>query len=108
MKQGELTQAREAYLRALMGFEIILGPSSDNCQMIKADLESLNLPPGKPRCVANLLTQVLTTRAGTNNSGDPSVGVEGPVEAEAPKTLHVEIMKKPKPSASKLIQKLLR
>ena len=55
MKQGELGQAREAYLRTLMGFEIILGPSSDECQEINATLESVNLPPGETRYIANLL-----------------------------------------------------
>ena len=90
VKQGELTQAREAYLRTLKGFLIILGPSSDECQKIKAALESLNLPPRKTRCVLNLLTRALTTRADTNNSGGP------PVRVETPEIAHVEITKKPK------------
>ncbi len=102
VKQGELTQAREAYLRTLIGFQIILGPSSDQCQEIMAALESLNLSSGKTRCVANLLTRALITRAGTNNSGGPPMGVE------APKIAHVEITKKPKLSTRRFIHKLFR
>ena len=68
VKQGEFTQARETYSRALMGFHIIVGSSSDECQKLKTALESLNLPQGKTRCIASLLTRTLTTKAGTNNS----------------------------------------
>ena len=42
MEQGELTQAREVYSRALMGFQTILGPLSDEYQGVKAVLESLD------------------------------------------------------------------
>jgi tetratricopeptide (TPR) repeat protein len=96
VKQGKLTQAREAYSMALMGFQIILGPSSDEFQSMKAVLESLDLLLGKIRCVTNLLTRALTTRAaraGTNNSG----GL--PVRVGAPMIAHVAVKKKPRFSA---------
>ena len=98
VKQGKLTQAREAYSRALVGFRIIQGPSSDVCQELEAALEALNLQPGMIRCIADLLSRALTKRADTNNSGGPAVGVEEPEFA------HVKITRKPKFSARRLIQ----
>jgi len=102
VKRGELTQAREAYSGALIGFQIILGPSSNECQKIKAVFELLNFPLGKTRCVANFLTQALITSAGINNSRGLLVGIE------APKITYVKITKKPKLSARRLFSKLFR
>ena len=55
VKQGELTKARETYSRALLGFQTILGSSSDDYQSIKAAIESLGLSPGKAQCISNYL-----------------------------------------------------
>jgi len=102
VKQGELTQAREAYSRALTGFQTLLGPSSDECQEAMAELESLDLLLGKIRCVMNLLTRALTSRADTSDSGGSPVGVE------VPKSAHVEITKKPRFSARRLVRTIFR
>jgi len=45
--QGELTEAKAIYSRALAGFQALLGPSSDNCRRLERALASLNPQQGK-------------------------------------------------------------
>ena len=53
VKQEELTKTEEAYSRALLGIQTVLGSSSDEYQSIKAMIKSLGVLSGKTQCIAN-------------------------------------------------------
>ena len=61
VKQGDLIKARDAFSRALLGFQTIFGSSSDTCQKIKAELEALDTLSGESWCHNDLPTRELTS-----------------------------------------------
>jgi len=58
--QGELSEAKENYCKALAGFQALLGPSSKECQFLERELAFLHFTQGKNTKFITPFVEILT------------------------------------------------